>query len=211
MEASSGAQTLIPSTPARGRTLPLPGLSSTRHAAVRAWAVLCAAMSWTRRGRTAIERCSSTRKWLAEGRTASSSVVAGGRRGGVAGVWPWGTGSGAREVLLGQPAGSALGSKSVCAGVVVRRSALLSVGVFAGHAAFVLVSGSACPSWHARNTCAASRRSRGDETGHCSSAGRLRAVGDLRGLDGGSADAGRVGRAGLGWRAARRHRFLVAR
>ena len=65
-------------------------------------------------------------------------------------VWPWGTGSGAREVLLGQPAGSALGSKSVCAGVVVRRSALLSVGVFAGHAAFVLVSGSACPSWHAR-------------------------------------------------------------
>ena len=57
---------------------------------------------------------------------------------------------GAREVLLGQPAGSALGSKSVCAGVVVRRSALLSVGVFAGHAAFVLVSGSACPSWHAR-------------------------------------------------------------
>jgi hypothetical protein len=57
-----------------------------------------------------------------------------------------GTGSGAREVLVGQPAGSALGSKSVCAGVVVRRSALLSVGVFAGHAAFVLVSGSACPS-----------------------------------------------------------------
>jgi hypothetical protein len=42
-----------------------------------------------------------------------------------------------------------LGSESVCAGVVVRRSALLS-GVFAGHAAFVLVSGSACPSWHAR-------------------------------------------------------------
>jgi hypothetical protein len=44
-----------------------------------------------------------------------------------------------RRVLLGQPAGSALGSKSVCAGVVVCRSALLSVGVFASHAAFVLV------------------------------------------------------------------------
>jgi hypothetical protein len=61
-----------------------------------------------------------------------------------------GTGSGAKEVLLGQPAGSALGSKSVRAGVAVRCSALLSVGLFAGHAAFVLVSGSACPSWHAR-------------------------------------------------------------
>ena len=53
-------------------------------------------------------------------------------------------------VRLGQPAGSALGSKSVCAGVVVRGSALLCVGVFAGHAVSVLVSGSAWPSWHAR-------------------------------------------------------------
>jgi hypothetical protein len=61
--------------------------------------------------------------------------------------------------------------------------------------------------WHARNTCAASRRSRGDETGRCSSAGRLRAVGDLSGLDGGSADAGQVGRTGLGWRAARREPY----
>ena len=51
---------------------------------------------------------------------------------------------------IGPAAGSALGSKSVCAGVVVRRSALLSVGVFAGHTAFVLVSGSAWSSWHAR-------------------------------------------------------------
>jgi len=38
----------------------------------------------------------------------------------------------------------------VFAGVVLRGSALLSVGVFAGHAVFVLVSGSAWPSWHAR-------------------------------------------------------------
>jgi hypothetical protein len=87
--------------------------------------------------------------WLKVVRLARPSWP-GGRRGGVAGVWPWGTGSGAREVLLVQPAGSALGSKSVCADVVVRRSALLSVGVFAGHAVFVLVSGSAWPSWHAR-------------------------------------------------------------
>ena len=63
---------------------------------------------------------------------------------------PWRTGSGAREVLVGQPAGSALGSRSVCAGVVVRGSALLCVGVFAGHAACVLVSGGAWASWHAR-------------------------------------------------------------
>jgi hypothetical protein len=83
-------------------------------------------------------------KWLAEGRRLARPSWRSCR--GLA----LGTGSGAREVLLGQPAGSALGSKSVCAGVVVRRSALLSVGVFAGHAAFVLVSGSACPSWHAR-------------------------------------------------------------
>jgi hypothetical protein len=55
-----GSADTHPIHPARGRTLPMPGLSSTRHAAVRAWAVLCAAMSWTRLGRTAIERCSST-------------------------------------------------------------------------------------------------------------------------------------------------------
>ena len=43
-------------------------------------------------------------------------------------------------------ADSALGSRCVFAGVVLRGSALLSVGVLAGHAAFVLVSGSAWPS-----------------------------------------------------------------
>jgi hypothetical protein len=37
------------------------------------------------------------------------------------GSGPGGTGSGAREVLLGQPAGSALGSKSVCAVYVAPR------------------------------------------------------------------------------------------
>ena len=88
-------------------------------------------------------------KWLAEGRTASLSVVAGAAVAELQGLamadrfWR-------EEGLLWPSTGSALGSKSVFAGVVLRRSALLSVGVFAGHAAFVLVSGSAWPSWHAR-------------------------------------------------------------
>ncbi len=47
-------------------------------------------------------------------------------------------------------AGSALGSRSVSAGVVRRRSALLCAGLFADHAASALVSGCAWPSWHAR-------------------------------------------------------------
>ena len=66
-------------------------------------------------------------------------------------VWPWRIASvRGRGFDCSGLRGSALGSRCVFAGVVLRGSALLSVGVFAGHAVFVLVSGSAWPSWHAR-------------------------------------------------------------
>jgi hypothetical protein len=57
---------------------------------------------------------------------------------------------GGKGVRLFWSAGSALGSRCVFAGVVLRGSAFLSVGVFAGHASFVLVSRSAWLSWHTR-------------------------------------------------------------
>jgi hypothetical protein len=89
-------------------------------------------------------------KWLAEGRTASSSVVAGGRRGGVAGSGPGGPVLARGRFYWASLRVARWVANRCVRGFVVRCSALLSVGVFAGHVAFVLVSGSACPSWHAR-------------------------------------------------------------
>ena len=57
---------------------------------------------------------------------------------------------GAGGALSGGVLGSGLGSRWASAGVVRRRSALLCVAVFAGHAALALVRGWPGTSWHAR-------------------------------------------------------------